>query len=221
MTVYWLEQTEADLPNGGTGTLATACPARSGCATGPDPDWLSARERVQLNAMHFAKRRTEWQLGRWTAKLAVAACLQLPADLHSLAGIEVRSSPSGAPETFLGNKWAPVTISLSHRDGRAICAVATDRGTAGLRSGGHRAAQRGFYRRLFYDGGTRAGGASRSGGPALPRDSALERQRERAQSAARGASPRYSKRGRHTGRCATRPKRGRRSAWVRRVYQEL
>ena len=131
MKVYWLEQTEADLPNGNTGTLACACAARSGCATRPDPEWLSAKELVQLNAMRFAKRRAEWQLGRWTSKLAVAACLQLPADLHSLASIEVRPAPSGAPETFLGNQWAPVTISLSHRDGKAICAVASDRGALG------------------------------------------------------------------------------------------
>ncbi len=111
MRVYWLEQTAPDVPD--------------------DNEWLTARELVQLNSMRFAKRRAEWQLGRWTAKLAVAACLQLPADLHSLASIEIRPAPSGAPETFLGNQWAPVTISLSHREGKAICAVAPDRGTLG------------------------------------------------------------------------------------------
>ena len=137
MKVYWLEQTEADLPKAGTG----ACPmhgsrpwtviGQDGRATRPEPEWLGAKERVQLNAMRFAKRRADWQLGRWTAKHAVAACLQLPADLHSLASIEVRPGPSGAPETFLGNKWAPVTISLSHRAGRAVCAVAPYRGALG------------------------------------------------------------------------------------------
>jgi len=111
MKVYWLQQTAPDMPG--------------------DHDWLSAREQVQLDSMRFPKRRAEWQLGRWTAKLAIAACLQLPADLHSLASIEVRPAPTGAPETFLGNQWAPVTISLSHRDGKAICAVAPDGGTLG------------------------------------------------------------------------------------------
>ena len=43
----------------------------------------------------------------------------------------MRADPSGAPETFLGNKWAPITISLSHRAGSAICAVAPDRGALG------------------------------------------------------------------------------------------
>ena len=181
-----------------------------------DNEWLSARERVQLNAMRFAKRRAEWQLGRWTAKLAVAACLQLPADFQSLASIEVRPGPSGAPETFLGNQWAPVTISLSHRDGKAICAVATRSRCAGLRSGGHRTPQRRFYRRLFHDGRAGVGGASRSGGPALACDSALECEGERPESAACRTSPRYSMCDRHSRRCSTEPKRGRRSVRVRR-----
>ena len=111
MNVYWLEQTEPDVPSAN--------------------EWLSARELAQLNAMRFAKRRADWQLGRWTAKNAVAACFQLPADLQHLARIEVRPDPSGAPETFLGNKWAPVTISLSHRAGRAVCAVAPYRSALG------------------------------------------------------------------------------------------
>jgi 4'-phosphopantetheinyl transferase len=124
MNVYWLEQTEADLPNGGEGVPPVDGHAQDGAATTPESEWLGAKERVQLSAMRFAKRRADWQLGRWTAKHAVAACLQLPADLPNLAGIEVRPIPSGAPEIFLGNKWAPVTISLSHRAGRAVCAVA-------------------------------------------------------------------------------------------------
>jgi hypothetical protein len=32
-------------------------------------DWLSAIEGVCLNSMRFAKRRNDWRLGRWTAKL--------------------------------------------------------------------------------------------------------------------------------------------------------
>ena len=111
MNIYWLEQTEADVPG--------------------DKEWLSARERVQLDALRFPKRRADWQLGRWTAKHAVAACLQLPADPPNLAKIEVCPGSSGAPETFLGNKWAPVTISLSHRAGRAVCAVTPFPGALG------------------------------------------------------------------------------------------
>ena len=103
MKVYWLEQTDEDLPPGNA--------------------WLSPTEQDQLNALRFAKRRADWRLGRWTAKHALAACLQLSADLHDLAKIEVRPSASGAPEIFLGDRRAPATISLSHRAGRAVCAV--------------------------------------------------------------------------------------------------
>ena len=109
MDVYWLEQSNADLP--------------------AQNDWLSAGDLVRLNAMRFEKRRADWRLGRWTAKRAVAACLDLHAHLPALAEIEIRPASSGAPEVFLAGKPAGVTISLSHRDGAAICAIA-DSGTA-------------------------------------------------------------------------------------------
>jgi len=104
MEVYWLEQTEADLP--------------------AENAWLSANEIARLNGMRFAKRRDSWRLGRWTAKRALASYLNLPAHPLVLRRIEIRSAPSGAPEGFLADKPAVVTISLSHRAGRAVCAVA-------------------------------------------------------------------------------------------------
>ena len=55
---HWLEQTEADLPAAN--------------------DWLSAGERLRLDGMRFAKRHADWRLGRWTAKRALAAYLNLP-----------------------------------------------------------------------------------------------------------------------------------------------
>ncbi len=39
----------------------------------------------------------------------------------------MRPAPSGAPEIFLRNRWAPVSVSLSHRAGRAVCTVAASR----------------------------------------------------------------------------------------------
>jgi 4'-phosphopantetheinyl transferase len=73
--------------------------------------------------MRFPKRRSDWRLGRWTAKRALAACLNLAADHRSLARIEIRPASSGAPEVFLGGGKAAVTISISHRAGWAACAV--------------------------------------------------------------------------------------------------
>ena len=95
MDVYWLEQTEADLP--------------------VENGWLSASEVLRLNGMRFAKRHADWRLGRWTAKRALAVYLNLPSHPQALADIEVRPAPSGAPEVFIANQPAGIAISLSHR----------------------------------------------------------------------------------------------------------
>lgn len=104
MQVFWLEQTEADVP--------------------AHDDWLCAKEALVLRGMRFAKRRADWRLGRWTAKRLLAAYLNVPHDPHALAALEITSEPSGAPEAVLANAPADATISLSHRAGRAICAIA-------------------------------------------------------------------------------------------------
>ena len=104
MDTHWLEQTEADLPS--------------------HNDWLSPDEAVLLSHLRFAKRRADWRLGRWTAKCAAAAYLNLPGDPHALREIEVRPTPSGAPQVFVRNRFAAATISISHRAGIAVCAIA-------------------------------------------------------------------------------------------------
>jgi len=109
--VYWLEQTGADVP--------------------PENDWLSASEAVRLGGLRFAKRRADWRLGRWTAKQALAAYLNVSGDPQTLAGIEVRPAPSGAPEVFVANQPATITISLSHRAGTGFCAVTSAGGALG------------------------------------------------------------------------------------------
>jgi 4'-phosphopantetheinyl transferase len=104
MNVYCLEQREANVAVGNA--------------------WLSAPEILSLNGFRFDKRRADWRLGRWTAKLAVASYLRLPAHPESLAAIEIRPARSGAPEVFIEDKPAKAAISLSHRSGTALCAVA-------------------------------------------------------------------------------------------------
>lgn len=111
MDLYWLEQTEADVP--------------------PENDWLSASEATLLNGMRFAKRRGDWRLGRWTAKRALASLWKSPASPLALAEIEICPAPDGAPEVFLSKSPAAVSISLSHRAGRAMCAVSLSGGTLG------------------------------------------------------------------------------------------
>jgi 4'-phosphopantetheinyl transferase len=104
MNVYWLEQTVANVP-------------------GP-PAWLSTKEATLLGSLRFAKRHADWQLGRWTAKLALATHWKLPAQPDILADIEIHPAPSGAPEVFFQSEPADVSISLTHRDRRAMCAIA-------------------------------------------------------------------------------------------------
>jgi 4'-phosphopantetheinyl transferase len=104
MNVYWLEQIEADVP--------------------AENDWLSANEVTCLRGLRFPKRCADWRLGRWTAKRALSVCLDLPAHPQVFKKLDIRPAASGAPEAYFADEPAPVTISLSHRDGIAACAVA-------------------------------------------------------------------------------------------------
>jgi 4'-phosphopantetheinyl transferase len=104
MNVYWLEQREADVP--------------------AENDWLSTNEATCLKGLRFAKRRADWRLGRWTAKCALSVCLDMPAHPQVFSKMDIRPATSGAPEVFFVNQPAVFTISLSHRDGIAACAVA-------------------------------------------------------------------------------------------------
>ena len=104
MNVYWLEQSEADVPAA--------------------DDWLSENEAARLSGFRFAKRRADWRLGRWTAKCAIAASLKLPDGPSTLRQIEIIPASTGQPEAVLRDRAETVTISISHRSGIAICAVA-------------------------------------------------------------------------------------------------
>ncbi len=104
MNLYWLEQVQADVP------------VRN--------NWLSPWETARADNFRIAKRRADWRLGRWTAKQAVAFCLNLNCELTALTGIEIRPASSGVPEVFVNHARAPLEISLSHREGRAMCVIA-------------------------------------------------------------------------------------------------
>jgi 4'-phosphopantetheinyl transferase len=104
MNVYWLEQNVTDVPL--------------------HDDWLSPGEKASLNAMRFPKRRADWLLGRWTAKRALSFHLNARGDPQALASIEVRPAASGAPEIFVADQPDRVGISISHRNGNALCAIA-------------------------------------------------------------------------------------------------
>jgi 4'-phosphopantetheinyl transferase len=104
LEVHWFEQSEADIPRYN--------------------EWLSASEILRLDSMRVPKRRSDWRLGRWTAKNAVAKYLNLPAHTYSLSKIEISFESSGAPLALVDSAPAPVMISITHRDRSAACAIA-------------------------------------------------------------------------------------------------
>lgn len=104
MDVFWLEQSEADVPAA--------------------DDWLGEREASRLSSLRIPKRRADWRLGRWTAKCAVAAALDLPGNKQALKAIQIHAASTGEPEVSLPEYTAAVTISISHSAGISVCAVA-------------------------------------------------------------------------------------------------
>ena len=103
MEVHWLEKDASSVPAGDA--------------------WLSASERARLAALRIPKRRADWRLGRWTAKCALSLYWSSPLDFAELAAIELPAAPSGAPEVFLRGRPAAVVLSLSHSQGRGLCAI--------------------------------------------------------------------------------------------------
>ncbi len=83
-----------------------------------DEDWLSPGERAVLAGLNYEKRRSDWLLGRWTAKRALSACLEARPDR-----IEVIAADDGVPEPFLDGAPAQAALSISHRGGRALALV--------------------------------------------------------------------------------------------------
>ncbi len=84
-----------------------------------DDAWLAPGERRVLAGLRIARRRADWRLGRWTAKTAVAQRLGVAPER-----LEILAAEDGAPEAWLDGRPAPVSVSLSHRGGRALAVVA-------------------------------------------------------------------------------------------------
>ncbi len=95
-----------------------------GAAIPRELDWLADGERERLAAMRFPRRRHDFRRGRWAVKRALARALALPETRESLAQLEVRADGRGAPFACLRGERLPCDLSLSHRAGAALCAVA-------------------------------------------------------------------------------------------------
>ncbi len=114
--IYWLTRAERDLP--------------------ADTDWLSPGELAVVSGFTVLKRERDWLLGRWTAKQALGA-LPRPAGgpsedrrifgAEDLPRLEIRAADDGAPEPLLDGEPLPISLSISHSGGRALCAILEDK----------------------------------------------------------------------------------------------
>jgi 4'-phosphopantetheinyl transferase len=111
--------------------LATWWLARGEDRLPPVGEWLTAAERSRAEGLRYAKRRTDFLLGRWTLKLAMARVLGWPDQATQLARIESRPAPGGAPRLYLDGVPAARGISLTDRAGCAVCLVAARAATVG------------------------------------------------------------------------------------------
>jgi 4'-phosphopantetheinyl transferase len=84
-----------------------------------DDAWLSVRERRTAARFRVPRRRRDWRLGRFAAKAAVGAFLSVAHE-----SIEILAAPDGAPEAWIDGELAPLSVSISHRAGRALAVVA-------------------------------------------------------------------------------------------------
>ena len=86
-------------------------------------EWLAPVEAGYLARLRFPKRRSEFRLGRWTAKAAIARQLGLEPSLGQLRRIVVDRAPDGAPAPFLDGRPAEVYVTMTDRADQAVCLV--------------------------------------------------------------------------------------------------
>jgi 4'-phosphopantetheinyl transferase len=112
--------------------LATSWLARCEEQLPPAGEWLTAAERSRADGLRYTKRRTDFLLGRWTLKLAMARVLGWPDDAAGLARIESRWAPTGAPRLYVDGEPAGRGVSLTDRAGCAVCLVAARTAAVGI-----------------------------------------------------------------------------------------
>jgi len=88
-----------------------------------DDAWLSPREGAWVARMRFPKRRSEFRLGRWTAKKALALYLGREASAGALRSIEIDRAPDGAPAPLVDGRPADAYVTMTDRADQAVCLV--------------------------------------------------------------------------------------------------
>lgn len=86
-------------------------------------DWFSEREKAILEKLRFTKRRSDWRLGRFTAKEMIRRFLENQNVVVPFKEIEILPEADGSPKVFLKNETALFSISISHSHNRAFCVL--------------------------------------------------------------------------------------------------
>ena len=87
----------------------------------PQEHWLAPGEAATLAGLRYTKRRTEFLLRRLVTKHAVASVTGRATDAATLATMEVRNAPGGAPYVCLDGVPIDVGVSITDRAGWAVC----------------------------------------------------------------------------------------------------
>jgi 4'-phosphopantetheinyl transferase len=96
-----------------------------------EEQWLAPGEAAILAGLRYTKRRTEFLLRRLVTKHAVASVTGRPSDPATLAGIEVRNTPSGVPYVCVDGAPIELGVSISDRAGWAVCVTSCMTGPTG------------------------------------------------------------------------------------------
>lgn len=86
-------------------------------------DWLDPALAARLARMPYTKRRGEARLGRWTAKVTIAALAGMQPQPARLRDVLVRNAADGAPEASIDGRPLDAVIAMTDRADWAVCAV--------------------------------------------------------------------------------------------------
>jgi 4'-phosphopantetheinyl transferase len=102
--------------------LVQSADAHPRLAQGIPPDGLlSSAERRHFDSLQSSKRRADWLLGRWTAKKLIQSVLSRQEEAFTMMQLVITNRPSGEPH--LQTPLLPLTLSISHSNQHALCAV--------------------------------------------------------------------------------------------------
>lgn len=87
-----------------------------------DTGHFAAAEMAIHKAFPVAKRADEWRAGRLAAKQTVVATHP---GVHAVE-VEVRGDEAGKPQVFIEGKLSPLHLSITHRSGVALAALARE-----------------------------------------------------------------------------------------------